>query len=109
MTLTFGGDLPAARMVLTLEVPTGEDETMTTTTQHQEWAARRDFRARDQVAITDTTNFTVEDSRFIVRAEGPAWAEGDTFVDDGGQRRTVRRVNEIGRGRWLELLGRSID
>ena len=106
--LTFGGALPAAGTALTIAIATGGTQTVTQTAMRSVWAARRDFRARDQAELGDGDNFTLEDSRFVVRFEGPSWNQGDTFIDDGGQARTVRGVNEIGRGRWLELLARSI-
>ena len=53
------------------------------------WAARRDFRASDFVESGFVGLITIFDSRFIVRALGPAWATGDAFLDDEGLRRTV--------------------
>ena len=108
VVLTFGADLPAAGMVLTLSIPTGESETMTTTTQRQEWAARRDFMGRDVVQASSTGLYSLADSRFLVRAGGASWDEGDIFTDDEGVSRTVRGVAQIGRGRYLELLARSV-
>ena len=106
--LTFDGDLPAAGMVLTLSIPTGEETTITTTVMRSEWAARRDFMGRDVVSASDTGLYSLTDSRFIVRAGGPGWDEGDNFTDDEGTTRTVRGVAQIGRGRYLELLARSV-
>ena len=76
-------------------------------TEIKVWAARRDFRARDQLNIGPGQFFELSDSRFIVRAEGPAWAVNDTFTFEGDTF-TVRGVNELqGRSRFLELLVRS--
>ena len=108
LRLTFDGPLPAAGTALTIAVQTGGTMTVTQTVTRPVWAARRDFRARDQLSIGDGQFFTLEDTRFVVRAEGPPWSAGDTFVDDGGQARTVRGVNEIGRSRYLEILARSV-
>ena len=102
--LTFGGTLPAAGTALAITVETGGTQTVT----RQTWAARRDFMGRDVVQASDTGLYSLADSRFIVRAEGPAWDEGDTFIDDEGVTRTVRGVAQIGRSRYLELLARSI-
>ena len=73
------------------------------------WAARRDFRGRDFLRVSETDNLIgITSTRFIVRAEGPAWAIGDTFTDDKGAAQTVQGVGEVGgRGRWLELLTQS--
>ena len=73
------------------------------------WAARRDFSPRDFVEAGDLGLVTVADTRFVVRALGPAWIEGDQFTDDEGQLRTVRGVSNYGaRGRYLEVVGRRI-
>ena len=73
------------------------------------WATRRDFSARDFVEAGNLGLITVSDSRFIVRALGPPWSEGDQFTDDEGFRRTVRGVSNHGdRGRYLEVLGRRL-
>ena len=73
------------------------------------WAARRDFSARDFVQSGNVGLITVEDSRFIVRAMGPPWVEGEAFNDDEGFRRTVQGVSNHGeRGRYLEVLGRRL-
>ena len=74
------------------------------------WAARRDYRGRDflQVSAGSGGLIGITSSRFIVRSEGPAWDEGDTFTDDKGATQTVQSVGEVGgRGRWLELLTQS--
>ena len=108
LRLDFDGALPAAGTALTITVQTGGTQTVTQTVQRQTWAARRDFMGRDVVQASDTGLYSLADSRFIVRAEGPAWDEGDTFIDDEGVTRTVRGVAQIGRSRYLELLARSI-
>ena len=104
--LTFDGTLPVAGTALTLMVPSGGTQTVTQTAVRDVWAARRDYRGRDFLRISSTTGslISIESTRFIVRAEGPAWALNDTFIDDKGQRQTVQGIGEIGRGRWLELL-----
>ena len=88
--------------------PLGQPLPPTSTTEVKVWAARRDFTSRDQLNITPGQLFELSDSRFIVRAEGPAWAVNDTFTLEGDTF-TVRGVNELlGRSRFLELLARSI-
>ena len=88
--------------------PFGQPLPPTSTTEVKVWAARRDYSARDQTRITDGTDFTLEDSRFVVRAEGASWTVGDRFTFEN-ESFLVRGVNELlGRGRWLELLARSI-
>ena len=106
--LTFDGELPAAGTALTIMVPSGGTQTVTQTVTRPVWAARRDFLGRDLVTAIAGSLVTIGDTRFIVRAEGPAWDEGDTFTDDEGVTRTVRGVAQIGRSRFLELLARSV-
>ena len=36
------------------------------------------------------------------------WNEGDTLTDDEGVSRIIQGVAQIGRGRFLELLARSV-
>ena len=71
------------------------------------WAARRDYRGRDFLSASDIGRFPVTSTRFIVRAEGPAWVIGDFFTDDMGETQEVQGIGEIGRGRWLELRTQS--
>ena len=86
-------------------IPPDEDDA----TLLKVWAARRDFAARDFVQAGNLGLITVADSRFIVRALGPAWNEGDVFQDDDGIRRTVQGVSNHGeRGWYLEVLGRRL-
>ena len=106
--LTFDGPLPAAGAALSIGIFTGGTQTVTATTERKEWAARRDFRARDLTQSITGGVITVEDTRFIVRAGGPPWDEGDSLIDDKGVARTVEGTAQIGRGRFLELLARSI-
>ena len=69
------------------------------------WAARRDYRGRDFLQVSETNSLIgITSTRFIVRAEGPAWSLQDLFIDDKGATQTVQGIGEIGRGRWLELL-----
>ena len=108
LMLTFDGPLPAAGTALTIKVQSGGTQTVVQTTTRQTWAARRDYRGRDFLRVSETESLIgITSTRFIVRAEGPAWAIGDTFVDDKGATQTVQGVGEIGRGRWLELLTQS--
>ena len=108
LRLTFDGEIPAAGTALTITVETGGTQTVEQTVTRPVWAARRDFRGRDFLRVSETDSLiNITSSRFIVRAEGPAWAIGDTFTDDKGAAQTVQGVGEIGRGRWLELLARS--
>ena len=106
--LTFGGTLPAAGTALAITVETGGTQTVTQTVTRPVWAARRDYRGRDFLRVSETESLIgITSTRFIVRAEGPAWAIGDTFTDDKGVTQTVQGIGEIGRGRWLELLTQS--
>ena len=103
--LTFDGTLPAAGTALTLMLPSAGTQTVIRTATVNVWAARRDFRGRDFLRVSDTGSLiTITSTRFIVRHEGPAWDTGDVFTDDQGATQTVQGVGEIGRGRWLELL-----
>ena len=106
LRLTFDSALPAAGTALAITVHTGGTQTVTQTVQRPVWATRRDFLGRDLVTAYEGSLLTIADSRFIVRAE--KWDEGDTFTDDEGVTRTVRGVAQIGRGRYLELLARSV-
>ena len=102
--LTFDGTLPAAGTALTIMVPSGGTQTVTRTAMRNEWAQRRDYRARDFLTVSETGGLiTITATRFIVRAEGPEWSTGDTFTDDKGETQTVQGIGEIGRKRWLEL------
>lgn len=71
------------------------------------WARRTDFLGKDLITITDAGPATIEDTRLLVRAVGPTWAEGDVLIDDKDVPRTVRGVAEVGR-HYLELLARSL-
>ena len=102
--LTFDGTLPASGTSLTIMVPSGGTQMVTQTTVRNVWAARRDYRGRDFLQARDAGLLTITATRFIVRAEGPAWSTGDTFIDDRGERQSVQGIGEIGRGRWFELL-----
>ena len=88
LRLTFDGPLPAAGTALTITVESGGTQTVT----RPVWAARRDYRGRDFLRVTSSTDnlITIASTRFIVRAEGPAWATGDTFTDDKGKTQTVQ-------------------
>ena len=105
LKLTFDGTLPAAGTALILMLPSAGTQTVIRTATVNVWAARRDYRGRDFLRVSETGSLiTITSTRFIVRAEGPAWATGDIFTDDKGETQTVQGVGEIGRGRWLELL-----
>ena len=105
LKLTFDGPLPAAGTALTLMVSTAGTQTVTQTTTVNVWAARRDYRGRDFLSASDIGRFPVTSTRFIVRAEGPAWVIGDIFTDDKGESQEVQGIGEVaGRGRYLELL-----
>ena len=108
--LTFDGTLPVAGTALEIVLPTAGTQMVMQTVQRQTWAARRDYRGRDFLRITSETNslIGITSTRFIVRAEGPAWVIQDVFTDDQGETQTVQGIGEIGRGRWLELLTQAI-
>ena len=85
--------------------PLGQPLPPTDSTTVKVWAARRDYRGRDFLSASDIGRFPVTSTRFIVRAEGPAWAILDDFTDDKGETQTVQGIGEVqGRGRYLELL-----
>ena len=74
------------------------------------WAARRDFRARDQLEIAAFSGgaiLTIDDVRFIVRADVGSWSVGLVFEDDDGNSRRVEGMAKLDRGRFLELLARQ--
>ena len=86
--------------------PLGQPLPPTSSTEVTLWAGRRDFASKDQLNIGDGSNFELSDRRFVVRAEGQAWAVGDTFTHEDSTY-VVRGVSELGRSRHLELLARS--
>ena len=82
--------------------PLGQPLPPTSETTVKVWAARRDYRGRDFLRVSETENLIgITSTRFIVRAEGPAWAIGNTFTDDKDVTQTVQGIGEIGRGRGL--------
>ena len=70
--LTFDGTLPVAGTALTLMVPSGGTQTVMQMTTRPVWAARRDYRGRDFLRVSSSTDslITIASTRFIVRAEG---------------------------------------
>ena len=103
--LTFDGTLPASGTALEIRLPTAGTQMVMQTTERPVWAQRRDYRGRDFLRVSETDSLIgITSTRFVVRAEGPAWAIGDTLTDDKGATQTVQGIGEIGRGRWLELL-----
>ena len=71
------------------------------------WAARRDLSARDVVDSNQTfEQVSLSYSRFIVRA-GIVLTLGNDFVDDSGNNRRIEGVSEVGRGQFIEILGRT--
>lgn len=70
------------------------------------WCTRQDFRGRDQINIGVGSNFSLADTRIIVRNDD-SWASMDEF-DFEGDSYTVRGVAAIGgRKQFLELLART--
>ena len=78
----------------------------TTAVETPVWAARRDFTGRD--TLEPGGLLAITRSRFIVRA-GVSLVIGDIFTDDDGNRRTIQGIAEIGRGRYLEILGQTFS
>ena len=72
------------------------------------WARRQDFMGRDSLISGDDRSFALSRSRFVVRA-GANVAIGDVFLDDLGDRRTIEGIAQIGRGRYIELLGKTFS
>ena len=71
------------------------------------WAARRDLSARDVVETGQPfSQVALSYSRFIVRA-GILLTLGNDFVDDNGIDRRIEGVSEVGRGQFIEILGRT--
>ena len=100
------GDAPAIPSHdFTITIPTGAEPTTIIGTK-KVWCMRRDFTGRDQINIGDSTYFTLEDTRIIVRDDG-TWANMDTFMLEGVNY-TVRGIAKVGgRGQYLELLARG--
>ena len=89
----------------TISLPTGAVQTTIMGTK-KVWCTRLDFRGRDQINIGAGSNFTLADTRIIVRNDG-TWDTMDTFTFEGNNY-TVRGVAKIGgRGRFLELQARA--
>ena len=72
------------------------------------WARRQDFTGRDSLISSDDRSFALSRSRFVVRA-GANVAIGDQFLDDLGDLRTIEGIAQIGRGRYIELLGKTFS
>ena len=68
----------------------------------------RDFTAEDFIQATDRSLLITKDVRFTVRPDD-VWQEGSYFTDDLGVRRRVEGVSQVGRSRFIEVLGRSFD
>ena len=103
LTLHNDPQLPSSGAI-TVTLPTGglgPDVTV----QQEVWCALRDFTGRDQLNIGEGSNFTLADTRVLVRADG-TWDVGDTFTLEG-ESYTVRGVRQLGRSRHLELLART--
>ena len=70
------------------------------------WCARRDFTGRDQVRIGDAANFSLSDTRILVRFDD-SWAVGDEFTLESVSY-TIRGIARVGgRKQYLEMLSRS--
>ena len=96
--------LPAAHEVA-ITLPTGGMNAPMEGEQ-KVWCGLRDFTGRDQLNIGDGSNFTLADTRVIVRADG-SWTVGDVFSLDGTSY-TVRGIARVGgRRQYLELLSRG--
>ena len=73
------------------------------------WAARRDLTVRDVVrAGVVFEQVALSYSRFIVRA-GIVLTLGNDFVDDTGNNRRIEGVSAVGRGQFIEILGRTLS
>ena len=105
-TLDFDGDLPASGEVLKIRLPGGQDVEVTTTEDVLIWAQRRDFSWRDFSQLEQGSLLTIQDTRYVVRAESGPWAAGDTFTNEDGVTLHVQGVQQLGR-QYLELLSRS--
>lgn len=105
-TLDFDGDLPTSGEVLEVRIPSGMDIEVTTTEDVLIWAGRRDFSGRDFSQVVAGSLISIQDTRYIVRAESGPWAALDTFTNEDGELLSVQGVQQIGR-QYLELLARS--
>ena len=107
--VSYTGTLPdpgaAQDMTITLPLGAGTERVE----DRIVWAGRRDFTAQDAINASVGGTFEITDVRFIVRADGVAWAVGDSFLDDQGVKRTVRGIAHLDRGRFLELLAREVS
>ena len=105
--LTIDGALPAADATLTLRLPVGGG--VERTVSRKVWASRRDFTGRDFLSTNTDREAVVGLSRWIVRAGGVTWREGDTFEDADGQTWTVEGVAQLDRGRFVELTAKRVN
>ena len=106
LLLTFGATIPAPGTALAIRVPSGGTQTTTSTTEQKVWCQLRDFTGRDQINSGGGFNYSLEDTRVIVRADG-SWAVMDTFNLEG-QDYTVRGIASVGgRRQYYELLSRG--
>ena len=99
--LDFDAALPASGTILELGIPGGGQMEVTTTTEVKIWAGRRDYSQVVQGSL-----ITIQDTRYVVRAESGPWAAGDTFTNEDGMTLNVQGVQQLGR-QYLELLARS--
>ena len=105
MELASAPELPVAPEVV-ITLPTG-GMSAPMEGEQKVWCGLRDFTGRDQLNIGDGSNFTLSDTRVLVRADG-SWDVGDTFTLDG-QGYTVRGISRVGgRKQYLELLSRTV-
>ena len=105
-TLDFDGDLPTSGETLKVRIPGDQDITVTTTEDVLIWAQRRDFSWRDFSQVVQGSLISIQDTRYVVRAESGPWVAGDIFTNEDGIRFNVQGVQQLGR-QYLELLARS--
>ena len=71
------------------------------------WAERRDFLSKDSLHQDQSLNLDIDDTRYVIRAEGVAIRPGEKITDEDGNTAEVRGVAQVGR-RYLELLTRRV-
>ena len=87
--------------------PWGGKGSVSTVPGPRVWAERRDFLSKDTLEQDRTLNVDIDDTRYVIRAEGVVIRPGEKITDEDGNTAEVRGVSQIGR-RYLELLTRRV-
>ena len=81
----------------------------TTETTSRHWARREDSQVRNEIEAETGRYFGLNESRYTVRQETPAWGIGDIIIDESARRRRVTGVAQLQQhggmdGRMVQLL-----